>query len=323
MTTTGDPQDRPIRVGVSTCLLGQKVRFDAGHKRDKFVTDTLSPYVQFVPVCPEVEIGMGIPREPVRLVGDPADPRMVGVRSGEDWTARMNTYAKRQARKLAGAGLSGYILKKDSPSCGMERVKVYGESGMAERKGIGLFADALMKHLPLLPVEEEGRLNDLHLRENFIERIFACHRLQSLFVGRTSRKAAVEFHTVHKYLIMAHSPRHYQLLGQLVAKVAEFTPTAFREMYGASFMEAMKIKSTANKHTNVLHHIMGYLKKYLSADEKQYLLDTIIDYKNGLVPLIVPITLIKQYINKFKITYIANQYYLNPHPKELMLRNHV
>jgi uncharacterized protein YbgA (DUF1722 family)/uncharacterized protein YbbK (DUF523 family) len=323
VTQKDNPVIRPIRVGVSTCLLGEKVRFDSGHKRDRFITDVLSQYVEFVPVCPEVDVGMGIPREPVRLTGDQSAPRMVGVRSGEDWTDRMNTYARQRARGLAGETLSGYILKKSSPSCGMERVKVYGEARPAGRHGVGLFAAALMKRMPLLPVEEEGRLNDLRLRENFIERVFAYHRLQSLFGGHTSRKAVIDFHTVHKYLIMAHSPKHYKQLGQLVAAVADYTPGEFRDQYNVLFMEAMGVKTTASKHTNVLHHMMGYLKTHLAADEKQYLLEVIADYRNSLIPLIVPITLIRQYILKFKVTYIADQYYLNPHPKEMMLRNHV
>ncbi|HOZ08481.1 MAG TPA: DUF523 and DUF1722 domain-containing protein, partial [candidate division Zixibacteria bacterium] len=230
------PVERPIKVGISTCLLGQKVRFDAGHKHDRYITDVLGGYFRFVPVCPELEVGMGVPRESVRLEGAPDAPRLVGTRSGADWTERMNRYARERTARPDLADISGYILKKDSPSCGLERVKVYPPSGMAERKGTGLFAAALRQRFPLLPIEEEGRLNDHRLRENFIVRVFAYDRLQTLFRERFSRGRLVAFHTAHKYLLMAHSPKHYAELGRLVAAVSRHSPAAMREQYRRLFM---------------------------------------------------------------------------------------
>lgn len=312
----------PIRVGISTCLLGLKVRFDAGHKRDRYITDILGQFFEFVPVCPELEVGMGVPREAVRLEGPPASPRMVGSKTRSDWTDRMNTYAANRVRDRDMHGLSGYILKKDSPSCGMERVRVYGESGTPKRTGRGLFAGHLLDRYPLLPVEEEGRLNDPRLRENFIERVFAYNRLRSLFRDDYSRQRVVLFHTVNKYLLLAHSPKHYKSLGALVADVKNYPPAEFREAYSALFMEAMAVRATPSKNVNVLHHILGFLKKSLDPGDKKYVLDVIEDYRAGLVPLIVPLTLIRAYVQKYGVAYIIDQTYLNPHPKELMLRNH-
>lgn len=312
-----------ITIGVSACLLGQKVRFDAGHKQDRYITDILGEYFKFVPVCPEVEVGMPTPRESVHLAGDPTNPRMVGVKTGEDWTGRMHKYNEERLKRLEKNNLSGYILKKDSPSCGMERVRVYGDKGMPARNGRGMYASALLKHFPLLPVEEEGRLQDARLRENFIVRVFAYKRLQDLYLLPFNRGAMVHFHARHKYLLLAHSPEHYRLMGQLVADIKRHKVPEFKEKYGRLFMEALSAKTTTRKNVNVLHHIMGYLKKDLDAPEKKYILDVIEDYHKELVPLIVPLTLIRHYIEKFNVEYIRDQIYLGPHPKELMLRNHV
>ncbi len=316
--------DAAIRIGISTCLLGKKVRFDGGHKHDRFITDILGEYFEFVPVCPEIDVGMGVPREAVHLVGDPDRPAMVGTRSGTDWTARMNRYSIRRARQLARHCLSGYILKSKSPTCGMERVKLYTPSGQAtDRRTSGLYSRQVIDHYPLLPVEEEGRLNDARLRENFIVRVFAYHRVQRLFLNGFKRAQVVRFHTEHKHLMLAHSPRHYKLLGQFVAAVKQVTPSEFRRRYIEQFMEGLRVKSTPAKNVNVLLHIVGFLRKHLDAGDKSYLLQVIEDYRHQLVPLVVPITLVRHYVEKFKIEYLADQIYLNPHPKELMLRNHV
>jgi len=322
MTQT-DQDIFPIRIGISACLLGQKVRFDGGHKHDRYLTDILGAYVEFVPMCPEDEVGMGTPRESVRLVGSEDNPQMVGTRTGTDWTERMNTYSARKTRELTPERLSGFVLKKDSPSCGMERVRLYQNEHSPTRTARGLFADALLKRFPLLPVEEEGRLRDARLRENFIERVFAYHRLQLLMGARFNISALVRFHTAHKYLLMAHSVQHYRQLGRLVAAAKQHTTAALRENYGALFMEALGVKTTARKHVNVLHHILGFLKQQLTAEDKQDILGVIEDYRNGFVPLVVPIALLKHYLNKHDVQYILDQVYLNPHPKELMLRNHV
>jgi len=313
----------PIYVGVSTCLLGQKVRWDAGHKQSRYITDTLGIYFTFVPVCPELEIGMTVPREPVHLAGDLAAPRMIGSKSGEDWTDRMNQYAAERVTQLREQNLSGYILKKGSPSCGMERVAVKNKKGMPHPQGRGLFANALLEEMSLLPVEEEGRLHDNRLRENFIVRVFAYHRLQSLFRVRFSRSRMVAFHTNEKYLLLAHSPRHYKELGQLVAAIKEYTPAQFKSQYSASYMQALSVKTTVKKNVNVLQHMMGFLRDLLQPPEKQDILRVIEDYRSGIVPLIVPLTLIKHYLQIHDVPYLNGQVYLSPHPKELMLRNHV
>jgi len=322
MATRND-RDDIIRVGVSNCLLGQKVRFDAGHKYDRYITAVLGPFFRFVPVCPELGVGMDVPRESVRLEGTVDTPLLIGNKTQTDWTDRMNRYSKQRVRRRDLAGLDGYILKKSSPSCGMERVEVYGKGGMPARTGVGLFAAALLERFPLLPVEEEGRLNDPRLRENFIVRVFGHHRLRLLFSGRYTRGKVVDFHSREKYLLMAHSPAHYKTLGKLVARVKELTPTAMKDEYSRLFMEGLRVKTTIRKNVNVQQHILGYLKKQLTPEEKQDILAVIGDYHQGLVPIVVPLTLLRHYILKHDIEYVRDQHYLNPHPKELILRNHV
>lgn len=315
--------DAYIKVGISTCLLGQKVRFDGGHKQDRYITDILGDYFRFVPVCPELEIGMGVPREAVRLQGDETSPRMIGGKSGKDWTDKMNRYTEKRVKRRDLSDICGYILKKDSPSCGMERVKVYDSKGMPQRKAVGLFAAGLLKQFPLLPVEEEGRLNDLKLRDNFIVRVFAFARLKKLFQKSFSVGKLVKFHTDHKYLLLAHSPAHYQKMGRLVAGAKKIPADKLREEYSLMFMDALKLMSTIAKNVNVLQHILGFLKDALDSAQKKSILESIEDYHKGLIPLVVPLTLLKHYIELHHIEYIRNQVYLNPHPKELMLRSHV
>ena len=317
----------PIRIGVSSCLLGQEVRFDGGHKRNDFLTETLGGFVEFVAVCPEVDIGLGIPRESLRLVrGEDGAVRMIANKSGADLTKTMNAYAERRAAALEREDLSGYVLKKDSPSCGMERVRVYGRAGMPARHGRGLFAEALMRCLPDLPVEEEGRLNDPNLRENFIERVFAYHRLRELFAARGTRwtvGALVAFHTAHKLTLMAHSPRAYAELGRLVADSKRVERAALRERYAAEFMAAMKKLAMPARHVNVMQHIAGYLRDRCDEDSRRELMETIEEYRHATVPLVVPLTLIRHWVRRFDLAYLKGQTYLEPHPRELMLRNHV
>jgi uncharacterized protein YbgA (DUF1722 family)/uncharacterized protein YbbK (DUF523 family) len=311
------------KVGISACLLGQKVRYDGGHKRDLFLTELFGKFVEWIPICPEIEVGMGVPRETVRLVGKLSHPRMIAEKSGTDWTEAMNRFAAKRLGDIAEKHLSGYVFKKNSPSCGMERVKVYNSKGMAERQGRGLFAAALMSQWPLLPVEEEGRLNDLKLRENFIERVFAYHRWLQACLERKSPGALVRFHTSHKYLLLAHSQRHYRQLGRLVAEVKQRSLAATYEDYGRVFMEALTVIATEKTHANVLDHMMGYFSKHLSAPERQELVQLIGDFRRQLIPLIVPITLMRHYTKKYQVEYLQGQLYLEPSPKELMLRNHV
>jgi uncharacterized protein YbgA (DUF1722 family) len=248
---------------------------------------------------------------------------MVGNKTGEDWTERMNRYSHQRVRRPDLADLSGFVFKNRSPSCGMERVKLYVGEGAAEKKAVGLFARIFMEQFPDLPVEEEGRLADPSLRENFIVRVFAYHRLQQLLKSRFSRGEMVKFHTVHKYLLLAHSPTHYQQLGRLVAAIKTTPVAEFRAQYLSLFMDGLRCKSTARKNTNVLQHILGFLRPHLSVEERQDIISAIEDYHRGLTPLIVPITLISHFVRKHDIEYIRDQVYLNPHPKELMLRNHV
>lgn len=323
MTAQAPRPENVIRVGVSSCLLGEEVRWDGGHKHDRFLTGTFGRFVEWVPVCPEVELGLGIPREPIRLVGDPEAPKLVGVKSGDDHTQRMNTLAARRVRALAKLDLCGYVLKRGSPSCGMERVRVFSAKGMPSKKGRGLFAGALLHRLPLLPVEEEGRLNDPPLRENFIERIFAYRRLRDAFAGRWSRRRLVEFHTAHKLQLMAHSPAGYRELGRLVAAVKDVPRAEMRRRYEVGFMDALARRATPGRNRNVLEHMLGYFSDGLDPASRAEITACIQDYHGGLVPLIVPLTLIGHYARRFEVSYLLGQSYLEPHPKELMLRNHV
>ncbi len=313
----------PLRLGISRCLLGDEVRFDGGHKRDHFLTDTFGRYVEWVPVCPEVEAGLGTPREAMRLIGDPHRPRLVTIKSGIDHTGALETMTERRVEELRALDLSGYVFKKDSPSCGVERVRLYNAHGMPSRNGVGIFARAFIERFPLIPVEEEGRLCDPPLRENFIERVFCYRRYQDLINGGVTRQVVVRFHTVHKYLLLAHSQQHYQVLGRLVGRAEQYRPRELAVKYGELFMKALAVKATVRKHVNVLQHILGYFKNRLGAQEKTELLGVIGDYHRGLTPLVVPLTLIKHYVRLFDVGYVRDQVYLNPHPKELMLRNHV
>lgn len=312
-----------IRIGISSCLLGNAVRYDGGHKLDRFLTETLGQYVEYVPVCPEVECGMPVPRESMRLEGDPESPRLVTTRTKIDKTSQMLNWAQKRVVELEKENLMGFIFKSDSPSSGMERVKVYNEKNMAERKGIGMFARAFMRHFPLLPVEEEGRLHDPVLRENFIERLFALSRWRAVLADGARLSDLVAFHTKHKLQIMAHSNGHYQKMGRLVAGAKHIPSQKLFEEYGRKLMEGLKLKATPKKNANVLMHMAGYFKTQLSADEKAELLEVIDLYRNTRIPLIVPITLIHHYVRKYDQPYLRDQYYLKPHPVELQLRNHV
>jgi uncharacterized protein YbgA (DUF1722 family)/uncharacterized protein YbbK (DUF523 family) len=312
-----------IKIGISSCLLGNAVRYDGGHKLDHFLTETLGQYFEYVPVCPEVECGMPIPRESMRLEGNAESPHLVTSRTHIDKTDQMTTWAKKRVIELEKENLLGFIFKSDSPSSGMERVKIYNDKNMAVRNGIGLFAHAFMNHFPLLPIEEEGRLHDPDLRENFIERVFALARWRDLLACKADRNALIAFHTKHKLLILSHSTRCYQEMGKLVAGAKQMPLPQLLDNYQDRLMEALKLKATPKKHTNVLMHMAGYFKKQLTADEKAELLNIVELYRNQFLPLIVPITLINHYVRKYQEPYLKEQYYLNPHPIELQLRNHV
>ena len=311
-----------IRIGVSACLLGQQVRFDGGHKHDRYLTDTLGGYLDFVPVCPEVEAGFPIPRETFRLVGDPGAPRLVTSRTNVDHTDRMVGWAEKRVRELEAENLCGFIFKSDSPSSGLMRVKVYNPKGMAEKKGVGLFARAFTHHFPLLPVEEEGRLNDPKLRETFIEQIFTLKRWREALAQGRSMKNLVDFHSRHKLLMLSHSPANARVMGKLVADGKQMRIQLLYEQYESLLIETLRMKSTLKKNMNVLEHILGYFKNQLSSDEKQEMLELFDRYRNEFVPLIVPVTLLNHYVRKIGEPYLKQQLYLNPHPIALKLRNH-
>lgn len=313
----------PIRIGISACLLGQRVRYDGGHKHDRFLTDTLGRYFQWVPVCPEVELGLGTPRPTIQLLQLGEDVRLRYTKSQEDLTNSMRRFAAARVAELAGQDLGGYILKKDSPSCGMERVKVHQEKGPAKRNGVGLFADALLERFPNLPIEEEGRLCDPRLRENWVERVFAYDALKRQFSSGWRLRDLVAFHTRHKFAVLAHAEKEYRELGRLVANAKSLPRAEVRDRFESLFMTGLTKIATTRKNANVLQHMLGFFKRDLDAASRAELLAHVDDYRRGLVPLVVPLTLIAHYVRVLDVEYLRDQTYLNPHPKELALRNHV
>jgi uncharacterized protein YbgA (DUF1722 family)/uncharacterized protein YbbK (DUF523 family) len=312
-----------INLGISACLLGENVRYDGGHKLDRFLRDTLGRYADYVPVCPETECGMGVPREAMRLEGNPDAPRLLTRDTRIDKTEMMVSWAKKRIARLASENLCGFIFKSDSPSCGMERVKVYDEKGMPAKTGVGIFVRVFMDAFPMLPVEEEGRLHDPRLRENFIERIFTLRRWREVRGGKSPRGALVDFHTRHKLLLLSHSTKLYREMGKLVAGQKRHSLQDLRANYEALLMKALSLKTSPKKHANVLMHMMDYFREKLSADEKRELLEIFGRYAQGHLPLIVPLTLIGRYVRKYDEPHLKEQVYLNPHPLELQLRNHV
>ena len=313
-----------IKVLVSACLLGEKVRYDGGHKRDLFLNETLAPFVEWVRVCPEADCGLPVPREAMRLAGDSKHPRLVTNKTGIDHTERMERWAKARLDELSRLDLCGYICKKDSPSSGMERVKVYGGGdGIPTRTGAGVFTRMFMERFPRIPVEEEGRLSDPVLREMFIERVFCLRRFRDLLARPPSRGALVDFHTDHKLLLLSHDRGHYEEMGRLVAGAKALPIGTLYRNYGEIFMASLAHKATPKKCADVLIHMIGHFKNMFSSDEKQELLYIIDQYRRRLVPLVVPVTLVRHYVRKYEVAYLARQVFLNPHPVELMLRNHV
>ena len=313
-----------IKIGMSSCLLGEEVRWDGDHKHDQYVRDVLGSYFDYVSICPEVDVGMGVPRETVALYGTLENPKMITKRSKTDWTKKMNHYTKNRIHELTKENLCGYVFKSKSPSCGIGKVPIYSEFGSSRmRHGSGMFASSFVKVFPLVPVEDEGRLHDPVIRENFIVRIFCFHRLQLLVRKSFSIGSLVRFHTRHKFLILSHSRKKYDDMGELVANAKKIKTAELKTRYSKLFMAALTYKSTPKKNTDVLLHMTGFLKKILTREEKKNILSVIEDYRNELLPLVVPVTLIYHQVKKHNIEYLLDQVYLNPHPKELMLRNHV
>ncbi len=317
-------QEPKLRLGISACLLGEEVRYNGGHARDAYLHQTLGEFVEWVPLCPEVEIGLGTPRESLRLAGEVEQPRLLAPKSGSDHTGAMQRWAESKLEELAALDLHGYVLKTNSPRCGLFRGKVYDQNEMPSRTGRGILAAALVAAMPLLPVEEEGRLNDLRLRENFVQRVFVYYRWTKMLREDASPAGLVRFHTAHKLTLMAHSPDHYQRLGRLVAEAGSRDWIELTAEYGALLMEGLGRHSTPGKEVNVLQHLMGFLKDQLSAEDKADLLRLFEDFRQGYVPPIVPITLLQHHLKRGEVPdWVHQQVYLNPYPKELMLRNHV
>jgi uncharacterized protein YbgA (DUF1722 family)/uncharacterized protein YbbK (DUF523 family) len=312
-----------IKLGISTCLLGEPVRYDGGHKLDRFLKDTLGQHVDYVPVCPEVECGLGTPREAMHLEGEAGAFRLVTSRAKRDLTDRMVSWASQKVTELESENLYGFIFKSRSPSSGMERVNVLDNHGVPHKTGVGIFAGVFMKHFPLIPVEDEGRLHDPALRENFIERIFALKRWREVVAQGKKSVRLIEFHSRHKLQMMAHSPGCAREMGKLVARAKEIAAGELFEQYEKMLMDGLRLKATVKKNTNVLQHIMGYFKKLLTSDEKLELMEVIEQYRQGYLPLIVPLALLKHYVRKYDQPYLREQSYLEPHPIELQLRNHV
>lgn len=310
-----------ITLGVSTCLLGHPVRYDGGHKLNRYVRDTLGHYFDYVPVCPEVECGMPVPRESLHLEGDPDSPRLITRKSRLDYTEQMREWGRAKLEELAEADLCGYIFKSRSPSSGMERIKVYDERGNPHNSGVGIWARMFMERFPLLPAEDEGRLNDPGLRERFIEHVFVTWRWRQLEKQGPDVGALMDFHSRHKLLLMAHSPELYKEMGRYVAHAASYPRDEILPGYLRLLDRAMRTPATVAKHVNVLHHMLGYFKQELSADEKQEFLNMVEKYRQGSVPLIVPVTLMNHFVRKYNEPYLSQQIYLNPHPVELKLRN--
>jgi len=310
-------------IGISKCLLGENVRYDGGHQLDRYLRDTLGAHVDFVPICPEVECGLPVPREAMRLVSVDGNIRLMTQKSGLDITPQMETWMAGRLQELGKLPLCGFVFKAKSPSSGWQRVKIYEQEGGVRHNGTGIFAGAFTAAFPHLPVEEDGRLHDPRLRENFIERIFVLQRWLNLTSGPKSLGSLVRFHSAHKYLLMAHCPKTLKELGSLVAAGKKHPLDKLYTLYLAALSKAMQRIATVKKNTNVLMHIMGYFKKQLTADEKAELLEVIEQYHAEKAPLVVPLTLINHYVRKYEPEYLKDQVYLAPHPQELMLRNHV
>jgi uncharacterized protein YbgA (DUF1722 family)/uncharacterized protein YbbK (DUF523 family) len=312
-----------VKIGISSCLLGKKVRYDGGHKLDRYITDTLGRYFDWVPVCPEVEYGLPVPREAMHLTGEPDSPHLLTIHSRVDHTEGMLKWSRKKLKELEKEKLCGFIFKSKSPSSGIREVKIYTPSGISRRTGAGIFGGAFMHYFPLVPVIDDSRLHNPGLRDNFIERVFVYKRWKELINKDRTIRDLITFHTEHKLLILSHSPKHYRALGQMVANVKKYKPEKFYLEYIKLLMEGLHLLATVKKNRNVLLHIIGYVKKLLSTDEKHELLEVIENYHKGYIPLIVPVVLINHYVRKFDTPYLKRQYYLNPNPVEFMIRNHV
>ncbi|KAB7884944.1 YbgA family protein [Poseidonibacter ostreae] len=314
-----------MKLGISSCLLGTNCRYDGGHSRDRFITDMLGDYFEFVPYCPEKMI-FTTPREAIRLVRtEDEDIRVKTSTENVDVTSKLVDISKQLANQIQDDDLCGFILKSKSPTCGLERVKVYAskKNAMSEKNGIGVFAKELKDKYPLLPLEEEGRLGDAWLRENFLMQIFSYKNIFEFLKNNPSAKDLVEFHTSYKYMIYAKSHQSYKELGQIVANHDKKDIKIVLEDYKHAFLNAISLKGSISNTYNVLLHLYGYFKKDISKDEKTEILDTLEEFKNEVIPLIAVIKILNLYIKRFNIEYLKTQKFLNPYPKELALRSKV
>jgi len=308
-----------IKVGISSCLLGEKVRYDGGHKLDHYLVNTFGAYVRYIPVCPEVECGLGVPREPMQLEGDTGAPRLVTCRTRRDLTDLLVRYSRRRVKELQEQDLWGFIFKSGSPTCGMRRVNVFHRGRVPRQVGVGIFARILMNKLPSLPVEDDERLAHPAVRENFITRIFAAYRWREALARGKSRVNLVDFHTRHELLVMAHTTKGVGELAKNISRAKGMPANELYATYYNLFMQSLKLRATVSKNARVLHRLVSCLNKQLSPQEKQELLEVIAEYRQGFVPVVAPITLGRHYACKYQQAYLMAQYYLNPHPLELQL----
>ena len=315
-----DKYSRPL-LGVSACLLGKPVRFDGGHKKNDFILSSLSNYIDFKSVCPEMEAGFGMPRPTMQLRQQGKETRLVFSKNPEnDVTDQLVNYSALKVNQLEH--LDGFIFKKDSPSCGAFRVPVViHKEGFRNREGVGLFAKSFIDRHPLIPVEEEGRLNDVALRENFFERVYAYRRWKKIIKSENNVQAFIEFHSRHKLLLMARGSHFYQELGRLVSGTTSKDLVKRREKYISRFMQVMKITTHRGRQVNVLQHIMGYLKQAISTEDKHELLSVFEAYRQRQLPLITPVTLLRHHLRVHPQNYISEQHYLEPFPEQLALRS--
>ncbi len=310
-----------MKIGVSSCLMGIKCRYDGCSNKDDFILDELSEYFEFESYCPEDPV-FGTPRDTIRLVEVDKDIRVLVSKTAEDVTQKLRQSSQKFAQKAASDDLCGFILKSKSPTCGLERVKVYQQKeAPSEKKGVGLFAQELKNTFKYLPIEEEGRLNDPWLKENFLMQVFAYGDLKEFLKNVTSPNELVEFHTSYKYLILAKSEHSYKTLGNIVANNPKRELHEQLKLYEEEFLKAISEKSTINKTYNVLLHITGYFKKLITKEEKEHILNACNEYKNEYIPLIAVTKIINLYVARFDQSYLAKQKFLHPYPKELGLRS--
>ena len=309
-----------LRIGVSACLLGSEVRFNGGHKRHAFTCDKLGSIAELVSVCPEFELGLGVPRPTLRLVSEGGQVRLQEPRSGDDLTEDMQRFARERVRALADLDLDGFVLKKDSPSCGMERVKVYDGHGAPRRSGRGLFAAELMRTLPLLPVEEEGRLSDQRLREAFIERVFAFRRLKTMFSEPWAMSELVAFHSFEKLLVRAYDPAAAKELGRLVAQKLFLDRAELERRYMETYMRALSKPAKRGRQVAALLRLSGRFKTRLEATARLDIAACIEDFGAGMVPLEVPLRLLRHYAKVLGLRWLSGQSYLRAYPRPLRMR---